>query len=758
MFSAMTRYYRLLAHGRITLLVVFSLSGFALNALAQSSQAPQKSLTIESSNIQPPVALGRPMLTWWDVKIPGSALVVGKFQFAIKSDNFLFATLETEELTLNGPEQRIRVLLPPVDCAQSVDRLYVDISFQGKKYSGPLGQQILRVPFTTKTVFMGLIGESRLGKKRSVRREKIMERLRFESLIPETTNLAGETKELVKTIFASIDPNDFPTEPLAYCGYDVVILLDVEFRNLRKPQLEGLLSWVQGGGSLFIEPNGVLEPYHLDFLRKLTEEDRSGLVIQVDPAGKLPLDSTPSGTAPVAIDSGLGSVVMRIVDPHEPIDDSPEAWQTVIKALWKFRFQSADRKVISFIEGGLDGLPVQKTVDSPDPYGFDQTLYNAESLKGDLLLNHLTPTGVQIVPLWLLAMILIAFVCLIGPGEYFGLGLLRARKLTWITFPLATIGVTSLTVWLSNRYMTAGETRQSIEICDLGSRGELIRTNRFELLFVASTHSVLTEVEKGVFVPLRTNQRQQSNVNLPVAATFGNPGMGGVGTNEDGQVRPMPNQAQGRIPTQFVARQNLVKWTPQINRIMSIPGAASVPQIDWTQFELGKNEVQFLESHVIPPEFVRRIQAQLGLEALVACFMGHHRWAADGSPAWRSAREASNSQDNLWIMQQQMIQMQQQANWAQQMQSGNSRRPVDVSLAYQPDLFRWIHQASIPSAELGQFALSRQTTPKGGRRGDDLVLLDPSDANTWLLAIVVPKNDGWILYRKRMRFRDLAGN
>jgi hypothetical protein len=258
-------------------------------------------------------------------------------------------------------------------------------------------------------------------------------------------------------------------------------------------------------------------------------------------------------------------------------------------------------------------------------------------------------------------------------------------------------------------------------------------------------------VEKGVFVPLRTNQRQQANINLPVPATFGNPGMGGMRTDEDAQVRPMPNQAQGRIPTQFVAKQNLVKWTPQINRIMSIPGSASVPPIDWPQFELGKNEVQFLESHVIPPEFVRRIQAQLGPEALVACFMGHHRWAADGSPAWRSEREASNSQDNQWIMQQ-------QANWAQQMQSGDSRRPVDVLLAYQPDLFRWIHQASIPSAELGQFALARQTTPKGGRRGDDLVLLDPSDPNTWLLAIVVPKNDGWILYRKRMRFRDLAGN
>ena len=303
--------------------------------------------------------------------------------------------------------------------------------------------------------------------------------------------------------------------------------------------------------------------------------------------------------------------------------------------------------------------------------------------------------------------------------------------------------------------MTAGETRQSIEICDLGWHGELIRTNRFELLFVASTHSVLTEVEKGVFVPLRTNQRQQANINLSVPNTFGYPGMGGVGTDEDAQIRPMPNQAQGRIPTQFVAKQNLVKWTPQINRIMSIPGSASVPQIDWTQFELGKNEMLFLESHVIPPEFVRRIQAQFGPEALVACFMSH-RWAADGSPKWRSEREA-NMPDNRWLIEQKILQLQ-QANGPNQMQAGNSPRPVDVWLRYQPDLFRWIHQASIPSAELGPFALARQTTPKGGRRGDDLVLLDPSDPNTWLLAIVVPKNDGWILYRKRMRFQDLSGN
>ena len=35
-----------------------------------------KPITIESSTIQPSVTLGRPMLTWWDVKIQGSGLVV----------------------------------------------------------------------------------------------------------------------------------------------------------------------------------------------------------------------------------------------------------------------------------------------------------------------------------------------------------------------------------------------------------------------------------------------------------------------------------------------------------------------------------------------------------------------------------------------------------------------------------------------------------------------------------------------------------
>ena len=74
------------------------------------------------------------------------------------------------------------------------------------------------------------------------------------------------------------------------------------------------------------------------------------------------------------------------------------------------------------------------------------------------------------------------------------------------------------------------------------------------------------------------------------------------------------------------------------------------------------------------------------------------------------------------------------------------------SVQFEADLFRWIYQASLPVSDQGPFALTRQTTPKGGTICDDLTLLDTSDLMAWLLAIVVPENDDFVVYRKLMRF------
>lgn len=718
------------------------------SALGSGVFAQQKPISIESSSMQPSVVVGRPILTWWDVKIPGSGLMVGKFRFQIHSEGYQFATLETEELTLNGPEQRIRVLLPTIDCPDLIDRLYVDVSFQGSKFSGELGQHILRVPFATKCVFIALVGESRITRRRSPQRDNLLEQIKFENLVPKVSGVLVENdaSDHVQTIFASIDPVDFPSEPLAYCGYDLVILMKDEFRNLRKPQLDGLLAWVQAGGSLYLEPNGVLEAYHLEFLRSLTRDDPEGLVFQLDSAGKVPPETVPPDRVAIAIKCGLGDVVVRTEDPEQPVNLSPIAWRSIAGPLWKWRTNPVARPTVFGQMVGNDGQPVQVSRPNSDPWGLSMAMLTRHTLNSSELLDRLMPDGVRMVPLSLLALILLVFVLMIGPGDYFVLGWLRARKLTWLTFPLTTLGVTALTVLISNSYMSTSETRRALILHDLGPRGDIVRSNRFELLFMASTHQEATETEKSLLTPLKTDSTFGINGGTPPGFTYITQngqlvvkpaGMRGGSVNT--ATRPSSTLTQGRIPTQSTTLQDLSKWTPQLNRITSLSNLATAPQIDWTEFDLKAADSQTIAAHAVPPVLLERVHARFGKDALVSCFTGADGWASDRAMGWRSTRSIPAPELHTFYP------LQAQSNgYSQSM----------LQLIYEADLLRWIYQASVLPPNPGILSLTRQTSPKGGAACDDLPLLDATDPRAWLLVVIVPGDNEYVAYRKLMRFVD----
>ena len=79
---------------------------------------------------------------------------------------------------------------------------------------------------------------------------------------------------------------------------------------------------------------------------------------------------------------------------------------------------------------------------------------------------------------------------------------------------------------------------------------------------------------------------------------------------------------------------------------------------------------------------------------------------------------------------------------------------VATEMLNEPELLRWIFQASVASVDQGTFALIKQTSPKGGTVGDDLPLLDSSDPKAWLLVIIVPEKDDFVAYRKLMKFQE----
>ena len=212
---------------------------------------------------------------------------------------------------------------------------------------------------------------NRLVRKRSVAREQLFEHLRFENLVskPKFLRAPDDDREYIKTIFASVDKADLPSESLAYCGYDIVLLMGEELRGLRKPQLEALLAWVRAGGSLYVEPNGILESYHLDFLKNLVADDPQGLEFQLDIAGRLPPETIDPNRIAAVVDCGVGVAVIRTGDPDQELSASDDEWRAVVGPLWKMRMKPVEAPPSSLANVGPDGRPTFTNVPSADPYG-----------------------------------------------------------------------------------------------------------------------------------------------------------------------------------------------------------------------------------------------------------------------------------------------------------------------------------------------------------------------------------------------------
>ena len=788
---------------RLALLIVLvACVLFVGSAAAQQKSASDRLMEIEQSTVQPPVGVGRPIPTWWDVRFKGTALVEGRFEFVVRHDGKVLATLTTEELALTGPQQRIRVVLPPVDNPLGVDQLQVDAIFRGRRFTENLGRHVVRVAQVASRTFVALTSTSRLTPKRSKERDQVLRRLTFESLS------AADLDEKVKTVYAALEPQDLPQEPLAYCAYDLVVLFGPEFRALKKPHLEALTTWVRAGGSLYVEPTGVLEPYHIGFLRELTAKDLRGLVFQADSKGRLIPGTIWEDDRVFTTKISLGCAVIRVEEEEsesEP-DFETEVWRRAVASLWHLRGEQVEALVengklssvispqlklmqdmgalpkgtILGVEGSLTGTAVVSIDTNGDGLGDQKIVVNAGMVQAggaggnalglklltstSELLERLMPNGVRMVPLWLLGFMLLSFVVVIGPVDYFGLGMLKARKYTWATFPAATILVTALTVWVSNSYMSAAEARRGLVLRDIGDDDSVVRTNRFELLFLSASRAVQTDVKKGLFSPLATTTAMD--------ALYQQYGPYGVAVTQRGLRRGIdtpgghrtPPHLTGRIPIEYTATQQLAKWTPQLNRMFSLPpssnsppsnpGATDEPRVDWKGLAEGQITRGLLDGHAISHELLGRVHKEFGNAAAVACLGPRGSWAFDRAALWQTNGQAFVDPSLSFQQQQQLAAIQQQQLLLARMQAGavqnytTAQLPDDIQ--QQAGLFRWIYQNSV-AVPRGLFGLVSGIAPKGGPDLDDLPLYDPTDTAHALLIVIVPRGDDLIVYRKLVK-------
>jgi len=330
----------------------------------------------------------------------------------------------------------------------------------------------------------------------------------------------------------------------------------------------------------------------------------------------------------------------------------------------------------------------------------------------DGLIQILMPRDVQVVPLGMIAAILAAYVVTIGPIDYFLLGFLRLRRLTWILFPVVTIAFAGFTLWLSRWYLGTNDSRRAIEIYDVVQGGVAARHTRIELLFLSQQRELGTEVQNGVFSPIGLGM-------LP------DPRLRGMsGSTDTGRI---DQSVVGRFPSRYMVGQAIPQWTPVANRLFWIDPqpvkvAASSPTADPAAANPAGADPKANFDWDDPGDpttdagraaLAARVRRAFGNAACAVVYR------ARGEP-----QPVLNSFGSLRFWQ-------------------SRSDPSMPALGTEEILYEL--SARTP-AKL--FSLAAQISPNGGPGLEDLALLDGSDSRQSLLVIAVATDSTLTLYRR----------
>ena len=278
------------------------------------------------------------------------------------------------------------------------------------------------------------------------------------------------------TTVSTLEPRDIPEDPLAFCAFNALFILEEGLGLLKERQLGAIKTWVRGGGRVCIVPDGTLRRRHTGFLTGVLSEMLDPPPMALDGTNGLICDDS----LHVMARFGLGRVV--VLSPKVQLETTLTAdeCKEVTAFLWDVRLS----------QRGQETWRARSQLPQDDYWGYRPP--TALALKNDFeqTTTQLMPTNVKMVPLSLVGLLLGIYVFIVGPGDYLLLGLLKARRFTWIVFPLVTAGFTFALVALSNHYMSTTESGGRIEINDVVGSGEIARRSTIRLDFAPETLDV----------------------------------------------------------------------------------------------------------------------------------------------------------------------------------------------------------------------------------------------------------------------------
>ena len=400
--------------------------------------------------------------------------------------------------------------------------------------------------------------------------------------------------------------------------------------------------------------------------------------------GSVAMPAAASAGVPMHLRCGLGRAVVLTVTSEKDTTFDTPAWREAVCFVWKIRRDVRDQ---------LRRLG-RISHDDVEHYGVQPVRSTSQLVKG------LLPRTARLVPLWLVLCLLAVFVFAVGPGDYLLLGLLRQRRLTWVLFPVLSITLTLFMVFLSERYMGQTDRRTSVVFVDVGKGGKVLRTNRYELIFAARSRDVTTELKHCFFTPLDHRGLDYSS----------NYYRRYYQTRETG-----PPRYSGRMPTHYTALQTIRKWTPQLNRIFSLEPPRAALKLNWDALDVSLFKSEEGRRR-LAETLIDEKQEFMGSLLLLNTGGGAYRPGIGFSAAQRALHRRDGRYKELW--------------------QGFMK------------IERFIRDASSRKGAKGLFRIVSQISPTMGDNFEDLAVLDPTDPDQWLLAVVTQTGNDTVVYRR----------
>jgi len=323
-------------------------------------------------------------------------------------------------------------------------------------------------------------------------------------------------------------------------------------------------------------------------------------------------------------------------------------------------------------------------------YGDPGGLKTEEPVAANNLRDLLFPAEVRVVPFAIVVALLVSFLVIVAPADYWILGWLRRRRYTWIVFPCVSLVFTALTVSIANYYSGNTDHRGLLVIVDVGQAGRALRTTRIVHVITADTHSLTADIRDGLFAKtdVQPAQLNRPPVKDPIDEAPVN--------LEEGIAY------EGLLPSAFTVSWPSRQWSPAMHRLTQAASDIEIPSLGWTE----------LDRHDLGTESGRSAAIAHLRRALPQCSVMISNAKADAvTPFPATSAEATDRFQD----------------WPSVLASLGRRR------------------------DHGLLAILFGVSPNGAGDLEDLAVLDDGPSSTWLVHVAIVRDNDLIVFRHVVR-------